>query len=632
MAGPQYGDAPAEQRGIVNARMWDLWDGGEDGNPYADIDQHFSESGMAAFISVEVLAFVRHGCNVSAERLNASACGVQPNWQSALSTAVRAARPQLASGAIVGLFLGDEVQCGGIPASNVSAVAALCRELLNKNGGASAKVWVNECTDPFLPAGATATEPDKLRRYPNSSLDPRQPCGGIPPALDLLSVDNYFSWSSNQASVPPSERRNPTFTEEAWVVRDFYRDYVIERLFPHQRLFVVPGLFGNDSTTPAGLQETIGNQMDARLEAYWAWLSGGWADDTTNSSAWVVGLAPFHWFQRGHETGASNYSKVLRRLRDIGRVVRNNAKRTPDLCGSDGCGVPAPLLSAVEVHVERGSTKVPLFPPSSPASAGAAPSMSLAGQVGECESGQVWLRSDAEMENLTAAVSRLESTEGVVAIEAEAWEVYQQGYVACRTAPPYTPSGGGYHPDPLLEIPAGGIARVPAGHAQPIFLTLCIPRDTKPGTYTGRVSLSALRPEFSASVNVTVEVWDIVIPTLRDGVFEGTWTFGEPNFTRECSKRSAWVVTTSDGRCFCCDQGSTATPRRTTTQHPPGTPLLRRSIRSTTAPPASAVPRCSTAGTPSSSGTEPSAIRTAGSAWGRSPSCSRTVAGRSSRR
>ena len=130
-----------------------------------------------------------------------------------------------------------------------------------------------------------------------------------------------------------------------------------------------------------------------------------------------------------------------------------------------------------------------------------------------------------------------------MAIEAEAWEVYQQGYVACRTAPPYTPSGGGYHPDPLLEIPAGGIARVPAGHAQPIFLTLCIPRDTKPGTYTGRVSLSALRPEFSASVNVTVEVWDIVIPTLRDGVFEGTWTFGEPNFTRECSKRSAWVVT-----------------------------------------------------------------------------------------
>ena len=96
--------------------------------------------------------------------------------------------------------------------------------------------------------------------------------------------------------------------------------------------------------------------------------------------------------------------------------------------------------------------------------------MNLAGQVGECESGQVWLRSDAEMENLTAAVSRLESTEGEASIEAEAWEVYQQGYVACRTAPPYTPSGGGWHPDPLLEIPAGGIARVPAGHAQPIFV------------------------------------------------------------------------------------------------------------------------------------------------------------------
>ena len=207
------------------------------------------------------------------------------------------------------------------------SVATVCRTLLDANGGRTAKIWINECVDPFLPAKNTSTLPDKLRRYPNSSLDPRQPCGGIPAALDLVSVDNYFSWSSDQNSVPPSERRHPTWIEEAWVVRDFYRDYVIQRLLPHQRLIVVPGLFGNDSTTPTGLQRTIGEQMVDRLDAYWDWLSGKWRDDLTNSSAWVVGLAPFHWFQRGDSTGASNYSEVIAKLRVIGKVVQENSRR-----------------------------------------------------------------------------------------------------------------------------------------------------------------------------------------------------------------------------------------------------------------------------------------------------------------
>ena len=56
-------------------------------------------------------------------------------------------------------FLGDEIQCGGISASNVSAVAALSKRLLKENGGgARAKVWVNECVDPFLPAPTWCAE------------------------------------------------------------------------------------------------------------------------------------------------------------------------------------------------------------------------------------------------------------------------------------------------------------------------------------------------------------------------------------------------------------------------------------------------------------------------------------------
>ena len=103
--------------------------------------------------------------------------------------------------------------------------------------------------------------------------------------------------------------------------------------------------------------------------------------------------------------------------------------------------------------------------------------------------------------------------------------------MSCRKAPPCQPSGGGWHPDPLLEIPTSGIARVPAGLVQPIFLTLCIARDILPGKYSGRVSLAAAGG-FADEVNITVEVWPIVLPSLQDGVLESTWTFGSPNFTR----------------------------------------------------------------------------------------------------
>jgi hypothetical protein len=104
-----YGDAPQAQRGIVNARMWDVWDA-EGGNPYADIDKHYNDSGetMGAFLEITALVWHRQGCNLSASTLNVSTCGVKPDWQEALSSAVRAARPQLAAGSIVGLFLGGE--------------------------------------------------------------------------------------------------------------------------------------------------------------------------------------------------------------------------------------------------------------------------------------------------------------------------------------------------------------------------------------------------------------------------------------------------------------------------------------------------------------------------------------------
>ena len=214
----------------------------------------------------------------------------------------------------------------------------------------------------------------------------------------------------------------------------------------------------------------------------------------------------------------------------------------------------AGLVGSVDVSIARGSTKVPLT--GLPQSHAAHSAIDLAGQRGECESAQVVVSAETDLLGLTATVSPLvlrskddaqegpgsaTAAAGAAEIPAAAWGIFQQGYVNCTATRNYSPSGGGWHPDPLLHIPQGGIALVPAGLAQPIFLTLCLPRDQQAGTYAGQLALAGSLPlagslsrsaSFATSINISVDVWDATIPTLREGVFEGTWTFGSPNFTR----------------------------------------------------------------------------------------------------
>lgn len=197
------------------------------------------------------------------------------------------------------------------------------------------------------------------------------------------------------------------------------------------------------------------------------------------------------------------------------------------------------LVDSVDVFVARGSTKVPLYVAGPPQGHAALSAIDLAGQKGECESAQVVVSAESDLVGLTATMSPLVARKNVqessAAISAAAWGIFQQGYVNCTATPNYSPSGGGWHPDPLLHIPQEGIALVPAGLAQPIFLTLCLPRDQQSGTYAGQLALAgslSRNASFTTSINITVEVWPATIPTLREGVFEGTWTFGSPNFTR----------------------------------------------------------------------------------------------------
>lgn len=79
--------------------------------------------------------------------------------------------------------------------------------------------------------------------------------------------------------------------------------------------------------------------------------------------------------------------------------------------------------------------------------------------------------------------------------------------------PEYVPNdAGGVIADPLRTADR---VDVPAGEAQPIWLTVAIPRDAAPGTYDGRLTLTAdgMRPW---TRTLTVQVADVALPKVAD--------------------------------------------------------------------------------------------------------------------
>ena len=158
--------------------------------------------------------------------------------------------------------------------------------------------------------------------------------------------------------------------------------------------------------------------------------------------------------------------------------------------------------------------------------------ISLAGQRGECEKAQVWLRAAST----TVALVDI----GVTFSESSFnWTALQQGYVRCT--PPgaggvgwqgYTcldqaagdtephPCKAGWFADPLFPAPAGDasvVPMVPPGKTQPIFVQACIPSTAAPGNFSGKVNVvgkAAGGAHFNFSVPWTVEVWPITLPSL----------------------------------------------------------------------------------------------------------------------
>ena len=165
----------------------------------------------------------------------------------------------------------------------------------------------------------------------------------------------------------------------------------------------------------------------------------------------------------------------------------------------------------------------------------------LAGQLGECEHAQIWLRAPAELTNCSVSFPAMRSSGSQGhSLPPSTWGFRQQGYVfnncsASGAADAWNPCQEGWLPDPLLPPVAGvGVPRIPPNFTQPLFIDLCIPRGSAPGNYSCEagecitVSGFADGAAFAIHVQAAVEIWPIVLPSVNSSsAFSTIFSIGE---------------------------------------------------------------------------------------------------------
>ena len=123
----------------------------------------------------------------------------------------------------------------------------------------------------------------------------------------------------------------------------------------------------------------------------------------------------------------------------------------------------------------------------------ASSAVDLAGMAGELEHVQLLLRMPASA--LPTTLSKVASTTPMSAL--------QVGYVNTSTTTRYSPSGGGWRPDPLLELDAQGTLLEPAV-TTPLWLSFTMPAASTNGTIVLQMGAAQQR----MSVEVTLTVWE----------------------------------------------------------------------------------------------------------------------------
>ena len=222
--------------------------------------------------------------------------GLVSNWSAAVDRYVAEikSRPQ-----IVGVFLGDEyataaaplqrfrrsltklllLLCrpiiGGVPQREVCKLASYVKSALLAAGRAEVFVYFNDAPAPLLAM-------------------PHGLCDG----LDYISADIYVPFEQVE--------------QEAEAVKKMY-DQVKQKLAPHQRLFVVPGLYWHAN---ASLPPDMERRFVGMLDAYYRY---------TISEPAIVGWNPWHYLARSEAAGGRGVKTmgpvVGAKVAEIGRRI-----------------------------------------------------------------------------------------------------------------------------------------------------------------------------------------------------------------------------------------------------------------------------------------------------------------------
>eukprot|EP00658_Telonema_sp_P-2_P065628 TRINITY_DN54829_c0_g2_i2.p1 TRINITY_DN54829_c0_g2~~TRINITY_DN54829_c0_g2_i2.p1 ORF type:complete len:287 (+),score=76.83 TRINITY_DN54829_c0_g2_i2:65-925(+) len=174
--------------------------------------------------------------------------GLYPGWAQTTDEFIATMLPLLANGTAMGVFLGDEICCSGVPLSNLTAVADRLRTGL----GQSAVLYTNECS--------------VMKDWP-----------AVPFALDYVSIDFYDGHNTDGA-------------REVAQNKQFYTEVIYPKLAPHQGVLFVPGIFASDPAHCA--RGNVSCPLDSQAEQIVTKLDGffEWAKNDTRVAGFNLSL------------------------------------------------------------------------------------------------------------------------------------------------------------------------------------------------------------------------------------------------------------------------------------------------------------------------------------------------------
>lgn len=207
--------------------------------------------------------------------------GLRPDYKARWAATLADLKPLLASGAAMGIFLGDELLWDCVPYADLVTAANLVRaDLDREKPGPSRRaiIYWNEAFPPLDDAKMWAAQCGSAATFPS-----------VPDAVDWVSIDYY-----------PNEG---TFKG----ARRIYETQLYPRMAAHQRVTFVPPAFGcvtdsaafadrfccADNTRDGANPPCNGDCEAAMVE--WAHATYDWAREDER----FVGINPWHWMQRG---------------------------------------------------------------------------------------------------------------------------------------------------------------------------------------------------------------------------------------------------------------------------------------------------------------------------------------------